>query len=90
MPSTPLMSPVSPELYGVLASVFLILGFAATAFFCIQPSGGGEHAPQGRKSPRQGTVQGQSVIVELAVGAIASVFLGFGTLFVFLWAGVWV
>lgn len=73
----PYYPPVSPSLYGFYAAVLLICGFIATAAFCVNPYA-------------QSKKMGVGLIVQLSLAAIASGLLGFGTLFVFLYSGIYV
>lgn len=66
-------------MFGVIASLCMIAGFATTAFFFVNPL---------KSSGKLTGVVGFAV--DLVLGAIASVFLGVGTLFVFMWSGVYV
>ncbi|KAJ3686503.1 hypothetical protein LUZ61_015667 [Rhynchospora tenuis] len=69
-------SPVPVALYPTLAVVMLSVGFMTTAFFFIY------EATSTRKS--------RSLTKELAISLFASVFLGFGSLFLLLASGVYV
>eukprot|EP00850_Spirogloea_muscicola_P001560 SM000006S19325 [mRNA] locus=s6:74855:75486:+ [translate_table: standard] len=72
----PLSSPVPPSLYGALAVALLAVGLlAANAFFVYEVT-------TSRFS--------RSAARELVTGGVASVFLGFGTLFALLATGVYV
>jgi hypothetical protein len=74
--------PVPPTLHGFLALVLLVAGFVAAAAYCTNPLGLGS-APTKSGKPR-------SIVWELASAGVASVLLGWGTLFLTLWAGIWV
>ena len=73
-------APVVPvSLHGTLAVLLLSVGFVLTALFCTSLTSFSANT----KKPR-------SLIRELAMSAVASVLLGVGTVFLFLWAGIWV
>ncbi|CAA6672805.1 unnamed protein product [Spirodela intermedia] len=72
----PISSPVPQEWYPTLAFFMLAVGLVATASFFIY------EATVSKKN--------RSVLKELSTGAVASVFLGFGSLFLLLSAGVYV
>lgn len=73
--------PLSPSLHGFLALILLIGGFLATAKFATSAFALGSPA---------NTKPARSFVTEAAAAAVASVLLGVGTLFLFLWSGVWV
>jgi hypothetical protein len=75
----PLSSPISPDMFGMVAALLLLLGFAATAFFFANPLSSG---------PSKNSVG--AFALELVVGAAAALLLGHGSLFLFLSAGVYV
>jgi len=70
--------PVPPSLHGVIALLLLMAGFIASAVYCAKPRSGAGSGGFG------------GFVVELAVAAVASVLLGFGSLFLALWSGIWV
>ncbi|XP_024960239.1 transmembrane protein 258 [Cynara cardunculus var. scolymus] len=72
----PISSPVPDAWYPTLAVLMLAVGLVITASFFIY------EATSSRKS--------RSLAKELATGAVASVFLGFGSLFLLLASGVYV
>ncbi|XP_020097630.1 transmembrane protein 258 [Ananas comosus] len=76
MAPKPITSPVPVEWYPSLAVVMLSVGLMVTASFFIY------EATSSRKS--------RSLPREIATAAVASVFLGFGSLFVLLATGVYV
>ena len=74
--SHPYLPPVSPSLFLTLWISLLGLGIAFTGwFFVYQVSV---------------TRSGRWIVKELALSTLASVFIGFGVIFLMLWAGVWV
>eukprot|EP00897_Mesotaenium_endlicherianum_P001421 jgi/Mesen1/1306/ME000013S00799 len=73
---SPISSPVSQSLYPLLAVLFLVIGLVATAAFFVYEVTTSKFS--------------RSLGQELLTGGIASVFLGFGTLFLLLWTGVYV
>ncbi|KAF8051791.1 hypothetical protein N665_1665s0008 [Sinapis alba] len=76
MAATPIASPIPVAMYPTLSLFTLAIGLVITAFFFIY------EATSSRKS--------RSLGKELAAAAIASVFLGFGSLFLLLASGVYV
>lgn len=72
----PIYSPVPESLYPLLAVLLLTIGLLLTAFFFIYEV--------------TSTKLSRSLVQEFATGGAASVFLGFGTLFLLLWTGVYV
>ncbi|KMS95565.1 hypothetical protein BVRB_007110 [Beta vulgaris subsp. vulgaris] len=72
----PITSPVPPSLYPTLAFFLLVFGLIVTASFFIY------EATSSRKN--------RSLARELITGAVASVFMGFGSLFLLLSTGVYV
>ena len=68
-------SPVSPQLYGPLAAVFVTAGLAFMSISFVQQM-------NARKE--------QSVTKDLPLVLTSSALLGFGSLFVLLWSGVYV
>ncbi|XP_062010681.1 uncharacterized protein LOC133727070 [Rosa rugosa] len=76
MSPKPIASPVPDAWYPTLAVVMLSLGLLFTASFFIY------EATSSRKS--------RSLAKELITGTVASVFLGFGSLFLLLASGVYV
>ncbi|GJP67469.1 hypothetical protein CLOP_g24289 [Closterium sp. NIES-67] len=73
---SPLTSPVPQSLYPLLAVTLVTAGLIATGAFFVYEATVSKFS---RSLPR-----------ELLLSAIASVLLGFGTLFLFLWTGVYV
>ena len=71
----PLSSPVPTAYHGPLAVVLLVIGFVVAASSCSS------------KSTPRGVAP---TMLETACGIIASLALGWGALFLLLWAGVWV
>ncbi len=67
-------APIAQSSFGFLAVVSILLGLALTALFFI--------GVVPRKS--------RSFFLEVVVSLVASVFLGVGSLFVFLWSGIYV
>ncbi|KAK9947957.1 hypothetical protein M0R45_003552 [Rubus argutus] len=76
MAPKPITSPVPDAWYPTLSVVMLSVGLLFTASFFIY------EATSSRKS--------RSLAKELTTGAVASVFLGFGSLFLLLASGVYV
>ncbi|KAF4371477.1 hypothetical protein F8388_002005 [Cannabis sativa] len=76
MAPKPITSPVPEVWYPTLAVVMLAVGLVLTAFFFIY------EATSSRRT--------RSLAKELTTGAVASVFLGFGSLFLLLSSGVYV
>lgn len=74
MRAQPYSSPVPAESFGVMAVLLTLIGLAITAFFFIGVV------------PRKH----RSVVLELLTATAAAGFLGFGGLFGFLWAGIYV
>ncbi|VFQ68113.1 unnamed protein product [Cuscuta campestris] len=72
----PISSPVPVSMYPTLAFFMLAVGLAVTASFFIY-----EATSSSKK---------RSLAKELTTGAVASVFLGFGSLFLLLASGVYV
>ncbi|CAM8887200.1 unnamed protein product [Rhodiola kirilowii] len=72
----PISSPVPIHYYPTLAVLLLTIGLVVTASFFIY------EATAARRS--------RSILKEVITGAIASFFLGFGTLFLLLSTGVYV
>ncbi|GAQ84044.1 hypothetical protein KFL_001740030 [Klebsormidium nitens] len=69
-------SPVDPVLYPLLAVVLITLGLLFTASFFIYEVTSSKFS--------------RNIVRELATGGVASVLLGFGSLFLLLWTGVYV
>ncbi|WZY85954.1 hypothetical protein YC2023_032338 [Brassica napus] len=87
--ATPIASPIPVAMYPTLSVVTLAIGLVITAFFYIlwltthsQLLGSCYEATSSRKN--------RSLGKELATAAVASVFLGFGSLFLLLASGVYV
>ncbi|KAK9086506.1 hypothetical protein Syun_028900 [Stephania yunnanensis] len=72
----PIASPVPEAWYPSMAALMLVFGLVFTASFFIY------EATSSRKN--------RSIAKELTTGALASVFLGFGSLFLLLATGVYV
>ncbi|GMH23784.1 hypothetical protein Nepgr_025627 [Nepenthes gracilis] len=72
----PINSPVPDSLYPMLSVLLLAIGLLVTASFFIYV------ATSSRKN--------RSLVKELITGAVASIFLGFGSLFLLLSTGVYV
>ncbi|XP_024381046.1 uncharacterized protein [Physcomitrium patens] len=72
----PLFSPVSEPLHPLLAVLLITIGLLVMASFFIYEV--------------TSTKFSRSLGYEFATGGLASVFLGFGTLFLLLWTGVYV
>ncbi|PON48719.1 Transmembrane protein [Trema orientale] len=72
----PITSPVPEAWYPTLSVIMLAIGLVVTASFFIY------EATSSRRN--------RSLAKELTTGAVASVFLGFGSLFVLLSSGVYV
>eukprot|EP00892_Ulva_mutabilis_P002332 jgi/Ulvmu1/1209/UM109_0007.1 len=72
----PLQPYISPSLHLPLATVFVLLGIAMSAYLCVYETAHSKF--------------GKSLAVEGAVALMASVMLGCGTLFVLLQVGVYV
>lgn len=70
------LSPVSPSLYPLLATILLAVGLASTGGFFLYEVSKTRHGKQLKQ--------------ELLLASIASVCLGLGTLFLLLWTGVYV
>lgn len=73
---SPVSSPVPPSLYPILAVVFLTVGLVSSASFFVYEVTTSKFS--------------RSLVREAATGGIASIFLGFGSLFLLLWTGVYV
>ncbi|WZZ76387.1 hypothetical protein YC2023_087757 [Brassica napus] len=94
MAATPITSPIPVAMYPTLSVVTLAIGLVITAFFFILGLSTGKRmwhvlgdvvryeATSSRKN--------RSLGKELAAAAVASVFLGFGSLFLLLASGVYV
>ncbi|XP_047312218.1 transmembrane protein 258-like [Impatiens glandulifera] len=76
MSGKPISSPIQAIWYPTLSFSMLSIGLALTAFFFIY------EATTSRKN--------RSLAMELTTGTIASIFLGFGSLFLLLTCGVYV
>jgi len=76
---SPYLSPISPIIYPQLAIFLLIVGIFFFSWFFIY------EVTSGTESSRK-----RILTKELKLAGIASVFLGFGTLFLLLWTGVYV
>ncbi|KAG7984066.1 hypothetical protein I3843_04G138500 [Carya illinoinensis] len=76
MAPKPITSPVPDAWYPTLSVFMLAIGLVVTAFFFIY------EATSSRRT--------RSLTKELITGAVASVFLGFGSLFLLLASGVYV
>ncbi len=72
--------PVALSTHGFLALVLLMAGFLFTALYCINPLGLGG----------KGKGAAAFLLNEVPMAAIASVLLGAGVVFLFLWAGIYV
>ncbi|GAB4837799.1 hypothetical protein Ancab_027323 [Ancistrocladus abbreviatus] len=72
----PITSPVPDSMYPTLSVLMLAIGLVVTASFFIY------EATSSRKN--------RSLAKELITGAVASIFLGFGSLFLLLSTGVYV
>ncbi len=73
---TPLGTPLPVSTYPLLATVLLMLGLLSTGSFFLYEVSKTRHSRQ--------------IHVEFLIAAVASVFLGLGTLFLLLWTGVYV
>ncbi|CAM6028008.1 unnamed protein product [Sphagnum balticum] len=73
---TAIGSPIPHTLYPFLAVLLLIVGLVLTAAFFIYEATTSKFS--------------RSLSREFATGGVASLFLGFGTLFLLLWTGVYV
>ncbi|KAI4335296.1 hypothetical protein L6164_013957 [Bauhinia variegata] len=76
MAPKPIGSPIPDSLYPTLSVFLLAIGLIVTASFFIY------EATSSRKN--------RSLVKELTTGAVASVFLGFGSLFLLIASGVYV
>ncbi|KAG2249593.1 hypothetical protein Bca4012_022786 [Brassica carinata] len=76
MAATPIASPIAVAMYPTLSGITLAIGLIVTAFFFIY------EATSSRKN--------RSLGMELSTAAAASLFLGFGSLFLLLASGVYV
>ena len=74
--SHPYLPPVDPQLFLTLWISLLTLGIAFTGWFFVYEVSVSRSA--------------RSIVQELALSLIASVLIGFGVIFLMLWAGVWV
>ena len=72
----PYLPPVNPQLFLTLWITLLALGVAFTGWFFVY------EVSVNRTS--------RSIVKELALSVAASVLIGFGVIFLMLWAGVWV
>ncbi|CAM6087978.1 unnamed protein product [Calypogeia fissa] len=72
----PIVSPVPESLYPLLGVLLLTIGLVSTASFFIYEV--------------TTTKFNRSLVREITTGGVASFFLGFGTLFLLLWTGVYV
>jgi uncharacterized membrane protein YjfL (UPF0719 family) len=72
----PYLPPLSPSLFPALFSVLLSMGIALVVFLFIYEVS----TPRKRKS----------LVLESVIASVASLALGFGVLFLFLWGGLWV
>ncbi|DBA01752.1 TPA: hypothetical protein N0F65_010162 [Lagenidium giganteum] len=73
MMEIPHTSPVSPEAYGMLTVMFLLIGLTFMSLFFtsgVQPK--------------------KNFVYELLYAIVAALFLGFGSMFLFLWAEIYV
>ena len=70
------ISPVNPSVYPHLSVVILAIGLFYTAWFFV-------YEVTSTKFTRE-------VVKEVLLSMIASVFMGFGTLFLLLWVGIYV
>eukprot|EP00636_Phaeomonas_parva_P007579 CAMPEP_0118855016 /NCGR_PEP_ID=MMETSP1163-20130328/2997_1 /TAXON_ID=124430 /ORGANISM="Phaeomonas parva, Strain CCMP2877" /LENGTH=74 /DNA_ID=CAMNT_0006787825 /DNA_START=81 /DNA_END=305 /DNA_ORIENTATION=- len=71
----PHKAPVDPSSFGPLALAFSLMGFFMMALFFIYEAKAGAS---------------RSLVKEVPLALLSSVFLGCGTLFVMLWAGLYV
>ena len=70
------LSPVNPAIYPHLALILLIIGLFFTAWFFV-------YEVTSTKFTRE-------LLKEVVISVVASVFMGFGTLFLILWVGIYV
>ena len=70
------LSPVNPAIYPHLALILLIIGLFFTAWFFV-------YEVTSTKFTRE-------LLKEVVISLVASVFMGFGTLFLILWVGIYV
>jgi len=70
------ISPVNPAIYPHLALVLLAIGLFFTAWFFV-------YEVTSTKFTRE-------LIKEISISIVASIFMGFGTLFLILWVGIYV
>ncbi|GAB5029402.1 nef1 [Nannochloropsis oceanica] len=71
-------SPVDPALFGILSLILIGSGLSFMAmFFVYEMKVSHEHSSR-------------SIITELSMATLSSTLLGFGTLFLTLWAGVFI
>ena len=66
--------PVPMASFGLFAVLLTVLGLAATFYYAVGLT----------------TKQNRSLVQEVVVGLVASGLLGFGGVFLFLWAGIYV
>lgn len=78
--------PVAPAMFGPLASVLLLVGFALTALFFLNPIS--HPSGKGAEGGSRGGLVG--FVSDVVIAAAAAAFLGFGCLFLFLFAGIFV
>merc|ERR1712184_147354 len=69
-------SPVNPAIYPHLAMVLMAIGLFFTAWFFV-------YEVTSTKFTRE-------VMKEVSISIVASIFMGFGTLFLILWVGIYV
>ncbi len=80
-------------MFAPLAVLLMFFGFAVTAFFCVRPRGDSAAKGAGKDgsaAPSAGGSAIGSLVLDFVLGAVASALLAGGTLFVFLYAGIYV
>jgi len=80
---SPYYAPVNPSYFIPLWVTLIALGIAMMGWFFIYEVGAS-------KPGRLVKVRGRSFLTELTLAGLSSILLGFGVLFLLLWAGVWV
>ncbi|KAI6068358.1 putative UPF0197 transmembrane protein C11orf10 like protein [Aix galericulata] len=83
-------SPVNPAVFPHLTVVLLAIGMFFTAWFFVYPAGTPAPGWDGVGYEVTSTKYTRDIYKELLISLVASLFMGFGVLFLLLWVGIYV
>ena len=86
------VSPINPAVFPHLTLVLLGIGLFFTAWFFVYEVGNYSDSNYFQKNSNQvtSTKFTRELTKELVISGVASLFMGFGTLFLLLWVGIYV